>query len=90
MKNLQRAATPISEDVRPLGRLEYEVVDNVKLDVSLIPDVVRDELAAATLEFVRGILRQPGGREMLDSKRDELEAFKKRMAAKRAAMKGDQ
>lgn len=82
MKNLQRAATSISVDVHPLGKLEYEVVDNVKLDVSLIPDVVKDELAAATLEFVRSILRQPGGREILDSKKDELRELKNRLAAK--------
>lgn len=90
MENPKQIAASFPEDVRPLGRLEYEVADSVKLDVSLIPDHVRDELAAATLELVRSILRQPGGREMLDSKRDELEAFKKRMAAKQAAMKGDQ
>lgn len=35
------------------------------LDVSQIPDPVKDELAAATLEFIKGVLRQPGGREML-------------------------
>ena len=56
------------------GESEYEVVDSVKIDVSLIPDHVRDEFAAATLEFVRNIIRQPEGQE--------------KIAAKSAALKG--
>ena len=35
---------------------------------------VREDLAAATLELIRGILRQPGGRERLDAKKAELAA----------------
>ena len=31
-------------------------------------DHARDDLAAATLDFVRGILCQPGGRAALDAK----------------------
>ena len=45
--------------------------EQVKIDVSSIPDAVRDDLASATLELVRGILRRPGGREMLDKKTQE-------------------
>lgn len=48
----------------PLG----EVTTEIHINVSEIPDHVRDGLAAATLDFVRGILRQPGGREALDAK----------------------
>lgn len=42
--------------------------DTIKIDVGLIPNYVRDDLAAATLEFMKRILEQPGGREMLDTK----------------------
>lgn len=40
--------------------------DTIKIDVSSIPDYVRDDLAAATLEFMKWIPKQPSGREMLD------------------------
>lgn len=42
--------------------------DIIKIDMGLIPNYVRDDLAAATLEFMKRILEQPGGREMLDTK----------------------
>jgi hypothetical protein len=42
--------------------------DIIKIDVGLIPNYVRDDLAAATLEFMKRILEQPGGRKMLDTK----------------------
>lgn len=48
----------------PLG----ELTDSIHINVDEIPDYVRDELAAATLELIRGILRQPGGREALDER----------------------
>lgn len=48
----------------PLG----ELADSIHINVDDIPYHVRDELAAATLDMVRGILVQPGGREMLDAK----------------------
>ena len=47
--------------------MTHELTDKIKIDTSLIPGEVRDRLAAATLEMVRGILRQPGGREALDA-----------------------
>lgn len=75
-----------SEDILIHDGVVYERVDKVELDVNLIPDHVRDELAAATLEFVRNTLRQPGGREMLDAR---IEARKARKAAE-ALMKGGQ
>lgn len=48
----------------PIAVAEQE---RIHIDVSLIPDYKRDQLCAATLEFIKGILRQPGGREMLDA-----------------------
>lgn len=59
----------------PLG----ELTDSIHINMAEMPDHVRDELAAATLEFIRGILRQPGGREKLDAK---IEERKKRLAEK--------
>lgn len=40
----------------------------IHINVAEIPDHARDDLAAATLDFVRDILRQPGGRAALDAK----------------------
>ena len=34
--------------------------DTIKIDVGLIPNYVRDDLTAATLEFMKRILEQPG------------------------------
>lgn len=48
--------------------LEDDQTEAVHIDISAIPDHVRDDLAAATLDFIRGILRQPEGRERLDAK----------------------
>lgn len=47
----------------------------IKIDTSAIPHEVSDDLAAATLNLIYGILQQPGGREALDA----------RIAARRAA-----
>ena len=47
----------------PMG----ELTTAVHINVAEIPDHVRDDLAAATLDLIRGILRQPGGREALDA-----------------------
>lgn len=44
-----------------------EDTGRVVIDFSLVPDHVRDELAAATLESVSSFLQQPGGREKLDA-----------------------
>lgn len=48
----------------PMGELTTEV----HINVAEIPDHVRDDLAAATLDLIRGILRQPGSREALDQR----------------------
>lgn len=45
----------------------------VKIDLSLMPDEVRDSLCAATLEFIHRIESQPGGREALDAARKKYE-----------------
>lgn len=45
-----------------------ELTASVHINVAEIPAHVRDDLAAATLELIRGILRQPGGRAALDAK----------------------
>ena len=56
--------------------LEGELVNEVHIHTEEIPDAARDNLAAATLDLIHSILRQPGGREMLDA----------RTAARHAAM----
>lgn len=48
----------------PLG----EQTAAVHINVEEIPDYVRDDLSAATLDLIRGILRQPGGRAALDER----------------------
>lgn len=47
---------------------ESELVNEVHINTAEIPDFVRDNLAAATLDLIHGILRHPGGREALDAK----------------------
>lgn len=47
----------------PMG----ELTNSLHINVNEIPDYVRAELAAATVDLIRGILRQPGGRERLDA-----------------------
>ena len=78
MEKTRRAAAVYPEDILSPGELEGELTDTIKINLSAIPNYVRDDLAATTLECVKDFLRQPGGREMLDS----------RIAAKKAAMKG--
>lgn len=55
----------------------YIVNDSIKIDTSLIPNEVANDLADATLDLIYGILQQPGGREALEA----------RVAAKRATRK---
>lgn len=40
----------------------------IRINTAEIPDAVRDRLAVATMAFIRGILKQPGGREALEAK----------------------
>ena len=62
------------------GGIVYERADHIHIDFDAIPDCVRDDLAVATLNLLRGILRQPGGREMLDA---ETAARKARQEARK-------
>lgn len=45
-----------------------ETTSAIDIDTSAIPNEVWDDLAAATLNLICGILQQPGGREALDAK----------------------
>lgn len=36
-----------------------ELTDTIHIDTSMIPDHVRDRLAAATLDLINGILKDP-------------------------------
>jgi len=46
--------------------------EKIRIDLSLIPDHVKDELSHATLVAVNEFLLQPGGREFLDKKKHLL------------------
>lgn len=57
--NGKRAMTP-----PPLG----EPTTAIHINVAEIPDHVRDNLAAATLDLIRDILRNPDSRAMLEAR----------------------
>lgn len=46
--------------------------DKVQIDLPSIPRHAQETLAAATLDFIHGILAQAGGREALNKKIAEL------------------
>ena len=48
--------------------LTNELTDEIHINTAEIPDYVRDNLAAATLDLIHSILRQPGGRAALDAR----------------------
>ena len=50
--------------------LEYE--NDVHIDVSLIPEWTRDNLARATMEYMKRLLAHPQGRKMIEDKKREL------------------
>lgn len=52
----------------------------IHIDTSLIPDHVRDQLASAAMDMVLGILRKPGGRELLEAKKAEIAGRKAAVA----------
>lgn len=54
--------------------------NTIHIDTSLIPDHVRDQLAEASMAMVLGIIRKPGGREMLDAKKAEIASRKTNVA----------
>lgn len=54
-------------------RMSNKTYDNeIKIDTSLIPDYVRDSLAVATLDFVKGLKETPETNKMLEEKKKEL------------------
>lgn len=58
-----------------MAELQREVtVSEVRIDTAEIPDHVRDDLAAATLDLIYSILLQTGGREQIELKKAELSA----------------
>ena len=46
----------------------YERTDHVEIDVTQIPDHVRDSLAEATLRAYKDFIKIPGNREKLDKR----------------------
>ena len=61
----------IAREVRK--RISNKTYDNeIKINTSLIPNHKRDSLAAATLDFVRGLKETPETNKMLDEKKKEL------------------
>ena len=48
----------------PMGELTTEI----HINVDEMPNNMRDALAESTMELIRNILRQPGGREALDAR----------------------
>lgn len=55
--------------VYPENEFESGMTDAIKIDFASIPDCIRDDIAAATLESVKSFLRQPGGREKLNARK---------------------
>ena len=47
-------------------------VNEIKIYTSLIPNHARDSLAAATLDFVKGLKETPETNKMLEEKKKEL------------------
>ena len=66
-----------------MGSMKYisspndgERTSAIEIDTSAIPNEVWDDLAAATLNLINGILQQPGGPEALDAKTAARKAAK--------------
>lgn len=74
MNDAQRTAAVYPEDVAPQDGHESGLTNEINIDFNAIPEHVREELAAATLESVRSFLRQPGGREFLDARKSAKKA----------------
>lgn len=47
---------------------ESEITSEINVDVSTIPDFMRDELADTVLQGFRSFMKQPGSRELLDAR----------------------
>lgn len=78
MKNKWRSAATSPEELSLPDHHKSGLTDAISIDFATIPDYVRDELAATTLESVRSFLQQPGGRESLDAR---IAAKRRRTAA---------
>lgn len=52
--------------------MNSETRNTVHIDTSTIPGHVRDVLAVSAMDMVLGILRQPGGRELIEAKKAEI------------------
>lgn len=57
--------------------MSTENTNEIHIDVSKIPKRVQENLAAATLDLINGILAREGGRELLEQKEVELGLVKK-------------
>ena len=50
---------------------------DVHIDLDAIPEPVWQALAASTLELIKSILAQPGGRELLDAEKERMRKEKR-------------
>ena len=46
--------------------------NTIHIDIKLIPEHVQNQLAVAAMDMVLGIIRRPGGRELLDARKAEI------------------
>lgn len=53
--------------------------NSIHINTSLIPNHVRDTLAVEAMQMVLGIIRRPGGRELLNAKKAEIAQRKAHM-----------
>jgi hypothetical protein len=65
------------------AQIVTDVGDDVRINTVSIPTYAAEALAAATLDFILQIKRQPGGQEMLDAR---TAIRKARQAAKNAEL----
>ncbi|MEG2136576.1 MAG: hypothetical protein RR150_10840, partial [Clostridia bacterium] len=59
-----------------INLLENTSTDAITFDVNLVPDQVRDDLAATVLKSVRAYFRQPGTQEKFEKWLAERQAKK--------------
>jgi len=72
-----------SDDILIHDGVVYErITDDFKIDLNSIPKHAWERFIAATYEAVKEFLKQPGGREFLDSKIEELRESKESSIAK--------
>lgn len=53
------------------SKINENKTNSIEIKLDSIPEHVRTELAAATLEAVTNFIRQPGGRKYLDERIEE-------------------